>query len=257
MRPPEDAYFLDQILSFKPQHLRWVFLELWWLRSGVDSLERGTNRYVYWHDWERLELIRQAAYNIKRKRHLWERLLSLWEPTTEFSGHVELFAENVTNLGRGASLIYRKLDPEKDGIDWSPLGTYKDGFREVTKQKLGETERADYEKAFAERSVAPARDVSDDPPSQEALRRILDKIKRIGATPVLIIPPTTASRHFLPQPQPDGTTPPVFDFSDLRKYPALFEEQNRLDTDHLNTAGAEVFTRLLVKRFAELAGTQP
>jgi hypothetical protein len=252
MRPPEDAYFFDQILSFKPQHLRWVFLELWWLRSTPDVLERGTDRYVYWHDWERLGLLYQAAYGIgiERKHPFWKRPLSLWDPTTEFADHLELFAQNMSNLGRGAALCYFKLDPAKDKMDWDPLGGYYDGFWETPSQKLGDEARTDYERALAERFIAPVREVTDSP-SQEALRRFLEKIKKIGAAPVLIIPPTTASRHFLPPPQLDGSAPPVFDFSNTKQYLALFDERNRLDTDHLNTAGAELFTRLLAERFAQ------
>jgi hypothetical protein len=39
-----------------------------------------------------------------------------------------------------------------------------------------------------------------------------------------------------------------FDFSDVAKYPQLYAIEHRLDGHHLNSAGADAFTRALVER---------
>ena len=46
MRPPEDAYFFDQILKLHPKGLRYVFLELDSVCVPVDPNKRGTSRNV-------------------------------------------------------------------------------------------------------------------------------------------------------------------------------------------------------------------
>ncbi len=89
MRPPEDSYVFDQILGYRPKHVRWVFLELWWLRLSIDDQKRQTNRLVYWHDAERLGLLFQEALNIKKARHwrgtLMALILSRWASFSSMS----------------------------------------------------------------------------------------------------------------------------------------------------------------------------
>ena len=252
MRPPEDSYVFDQILKYHPKHLRWVFLELWWLRLSIDDQKRQTNRLVYWHDTERLGLLFQEALNIKKARHWRGTLMALAEPMGIFLDHVSLFFENMTNMGRGASWMDWVAYPPWPEVDLSPLGPNLDGFHEIKRPTPSESELAVYRKALAIRTDHPATAEAGSPASQEALRRLVRKIEALGATPILIIPPTTAGRNFHPPPE-DGQSPIIFDFSDVHRFPALYDERNRLDTDHLNTAGAEIFTRLLAERFAEVA----
>ena len=60
---------------------------------------------------------------------------------------------------------------------------------------------------------------------------------------------TTSKRNFYPTPERARKTI-VLDFCDLEKFPELYEHRYRLDTDHLNTAGAEVFTRIFTETWA-------
>ncbi len=73
---------------------------------------------------------------------------------------------------------------------------------------------------------------------------------------VQVIVPTTHKGHFDPSPERARKTL-VLDFSDMDRFPELYEKSHRLDTDHLNTAGAQVFTRLFVKTWAEAVHHRP
>jgi len=253
MRAPEDGYLLDEILKFHPKHLRWVFVESDSIRVPVDPRKRGTNRVVYWHDWPRLKLLFFESFNIKWPHHPAGVVRAVWAPLGDFYEHAQLFVVNMSNIGRGAFVSTRLAHPSWPPVYWEPNGKSGDGFLEVKdRQHLSRDDRTKYEQMLAVRQEHPARVDFGSDVSQEALWAMIRKIEAIGATPVLIVPPTTAGKNFYPALR-NGVAPPVFDFADLQRYPELYDEQYRLDTDHLNTPGAKVFTQCLVERFAELA----
>ena len=104
MRPPEDAYFLDQLLAAHPKNLRWVFIELGWVRAAIDETQRGTMRAQYWHDWPRLWVIWKSVTQLKptEKRRTLKRIWrEVREPMETFPEHLTLFAREMSNLGRG------------------------------------------------------------------------------------------------------------------------------------------------------------
>ena len=252
MRPPEDAYYFDQIVKFRPRHLRWVFFELGAIRVPVDPAKRGTNRLVYWHDWERLALIFREAVSVKKSRHWYGTFKSLQDPMSDFAEHVGLFLENMSNIGRASEMVAQLAHPGSPRIWWPPLGPAEDGFLEIERHTISDKDRNNFERMMAARQERPAETDYGSEASQDALHRMIRKIENLGATPVMIIPPTTTAKNFYPLPNHDDGHL-VLDFSDIGQYPALYEEQYRLDTDHLNTAGAELFTRLVVEHFAEIA----
>ncbi|MEI9892817.1 MAG: hypothetical protein WDN28_02590 [Chthoniobacter sp.] len=59
MVPPEDGYYLDQILRGPHRRLRWVVLEIMPLGAQADPTLAGTGRFTYWHDWPRTRLLTQ------------------------------------------------------------------------------------------------------------------------------------------------------------------------------------------------------
>lgn len=254
MRPPEDSYFFDQLIAAQPQRLRWVFVELINIRPRFNEELHGTMRAQYWHDWPRLWLMWRRITYLKptQKKRTIERVWSeLREPLAEFPEHLGLFVREMSNLGRGEFLARQLLHERADwrltltehlGADlagWKPTGRGEDMPPEI---------QAKYEKERAERLVEPALHDLADAVSQEALEAIIAKIERLGATPVLIVPPMTGKKTFYPRPERAQKTI-VLDFNDPVRFPELYENRHRLDWDHLNTAGAEVFTRLLVEHW--------
>jgi hypothetical protein len=258
MRPPEDAYFLDQLLAARPQRLRWVFVELGWIRASISDDQIGTVRAQYWHDWPRLWLIWQSVTQLKpseKKRtpkRVWREVR---EPLAEFPQHAMLFLREMTNLGRGDILTRQLLYPP---IDWRPtlpnyLGPDLAGWVETSRgEAMTPENQAMFEKERADRLAEPAKPDFGDPVSQRALDEMIAKIERSGATPVIVIPPITSKKTFAVTPERARRTM-VLDFNDLQRYPELYENKHRIDTHHLNTAGAKVFTRLLAERFIEEA----
>lgn len=256
MRPPEDAYYLDTIFRHPPKNLRWVFIELAGLRTAVDRDKIGTVRAVYWHDLPRLVVLFKRALYLKpeKGKRKWKKIFrDLGESLGEFSDHVALFVRNEINLGRGSILTnrlsYYAVAPAtpaygvmgKDLAGWIPTGRPE----EIAGQQL-----VDFDAALADRKVKPAVRDYGDPVSQRALETMIAKIEKLGAQPVLVVPPTTNKRNFFPRKEREKKTL-VLDFCDIQKFPELYEHRYRLDTDHLNTEGAEVFTRLFVKTWAE------
>ncbi|MHA3775022.1 hypothetical protein ACXR0O_26170 [Verrucomicrobiota bacterium sgz303538] len=256
MRPPEDSYVFDEILDFRPNNLRFVFVELAGMRLSLDSDKRGTIRSVYWHDWERLSMVFRRAIYLKKKYDFADALEELREPLGDFADHLELFARNMTNVGRSEVLMSRLWEKRPQQRPESMIGERRDGYIVADfPQVMPPDVRADYERELAARKAKPANKDPGDPISQEALKRMVDKILRLGATPVLIVPPTTNKKNFEPRPE-IARKALVFDFSDLQRYPGLFENQHRQDTDHVNAAGADLFTRLLVDEFTDRLSTR-
>lgn len=256
MRPPEDAYYLDYLLRSRPKKLRWVFIELAGLRTAVDRDKIGTVRAVYWHDWARLWMLFKRGLEVKpdvRKRKWKKQLEPRLEQLSDFWDHIPLFIQNQANLGRASILTWR-LTSKVEAQVANPLGTLgKDraGWIPTGRpEEMTGSELADFDKALAERRAEKPRRETGDETSQEALEMMIAKIEKLGATPVLIVPPTTNKRNFVPTPEREKKSI-VLDFCDLEKFPELYEHRYRLDTDHLNTEGARVFTHILVKSWIE------
>lgn len=256
MRPPEDAYYFDYLLRSRPSKLRWVFIELAGLRTAVDADKIGTVRAVYWHDWSRLWILLKRGLDVKAdvKKRKWKKQLEpRMEQLADFWDHIPLFIQNQTNLGR-ASILTARLISLAAPRQVNPVGVlgkdYAGWIHTGRPEVMTGSELADFEKALAERRLEKPRREPGDAVSQEALEMMIAKIEKLGATPVLIVPPTTNKRNFVPSPEREKKSI-VLDFCDLEKFPELYEHRYRLDTDHLNTEGASVFTRIFVNAWAQ------
>jgi hypothetical protein len=255
MRPPEDSFFFDCLLAAKPQRLRWVFMEVMPIRSALNYEQHETLRAQYWHDLPRLWMLWKRATLVGPKTHglrgYWK---DLREPLTDFSEHLGLGVYELANVGRSTFLTERLLNKPSELMAASTyLGADSAGWT-VTGRGEGMTpaDQARLEKERAERLVTPFQRDTGDPISQEALEAMIARVERLGATPVLIIPPTTTKTIVVPLPERSRKTI-VLDFNDVARYPELYQNENRLDRNHLNTAGAKLFTRLVATQWlAEL-----
>jgi len=262
MRPPEDAYFLDTLLLTPPKNLRWVFIELAGIRPAVDRDKIGTVRAVYWHDWERLWLLFRRALYMKpdpKKRKLMRTLKVRLEPFPDFFDHLVLFVKNQANIGRGSILSARLIShpPPRRSVSESVLGKDLAGWVPTGRpEMMTGPELANFDKALANRREEKTINDTIDPISQEALESIIAKVEKLGATAVLVVPPTTNRRNFIPSPERIKKSI-VLDFCDLEKFPELYEHRYRLDTDHLNSEGAGVFTHTFVRTWFEALQRRP
>jgi hypothetical protein len=262
MRPPEDAYYLDYLLRHPPKNLRWVFIELAGLRTTADPDKVGTMRAVYWHDWPRFWLLFKRAIELKPdvKRRKWKKQIEpRLEQLADFYGHVPIFLQYQTNLGRGSTFATEILtgDTRPPVSPVGLLGADLAGWvRTGRPEEIAGSQLADFDTALSERRVEKPRRDPGDAVSQQALEAMIAKVEKLGATAVLIVPPTTNKRNFVPSPEREKKSI-VLDFCDLEKFPELYEHRYRLDTDHLNTEGAEVFTHIVVKTWADEVKRRP
>ena len=142
-------------------------------------------------------------------------------------------------------------------LDWRPilpnyLGPDLAGWVETGRgEELTPENRAELEKERAERLDQPRRARSWRPREPGSARRDAHQGRARGRHRQC-----SSSR---PSPRRRTYSPPpeiaqrfiVLDFNDLQRFPELFENRHRIDTHHLNTAGAQVFTRLVAERWIE------
>lgn len=237
MRGPEMVYFCDRLLRPRPTGLRWAFVEGSHMRIQVNPLLGRNIRAVHWHDPARMWLI----FRLGRKNRASLEL---------YRSHLELFFLNVSNLGRAEFAarylnVYRPAPREL--VD--PLGPRQDGYvpYAVDQQEIPAAMRPAYDKALAAVMAKRGERTTGDETGQRTYDGMLRRFEDCGATTAVLIAPSTAGRQFTLR----NLTPNrfLFDFADPPRYPALFEPHRRLDNEHVNTAGAEIFTRLLAEEF--------
>jgi hypothetical protein len=248
LRPPEDGYLLDRFLALSPRNLRHVFIELAILRTRLDNVD--SRRAAYWHDWRRMRMIWRATMTESRKKNLSDGPGALRGRLGDLLVHLLLFLRRETNVGRGEIVTARFAASRSAQSPKRDLGTALDGFIPTNLPQVMQGEMVSrYERELAERRREPARKHFGDSISQEALYRMINAVEKAGAIPVLVVPPTTDRKNFRPVDNESRLI--ILDFCDLEKFPELYEPGHRLDLSHLNTAGAEIFSRLLGERFLE------
>jgi len=268
MVSPEDSYVLEEMLRRPHGRLRWVFVELSCL--GTQVWGENTSRFAYWHDTARLTLLAQRLRREARGKRsrlakdptatIFDRW-SVWTTTVgRLYGHARAWLIRGANLSRGSEVLSRGLQlPGWEEDLRGSLGENGDGWVWAGRrlQQMTPEMRKQYDGEYAERLANPAVKDRADAVCQSALERIVTAITRAGARPVFLVPPTTAGRNFYPTEERERELT-ILDFSDVRQNAKLFLPENRMDLGHVNTAGAEIFTEDLARRFVELAkGSTP
>ena len=263
MVSPEDDYVLEEILRRPHQRLRWIFIEISRLGTGVAREE--TERFGYWHDTAHLLLIARRLRGEALERlarnpgTTFGARYAVWKETGELlCGHVSHWWMRAINLGRGAEVLQRRMNEANHRyVPAKSLGKNRDGWMSMDRKRrpMPEAVRKKFEQTYADRLERPPVKERGDPVSQSALERLLSTASRGGATPVLLIPPATGDSHFYPTEARERELT-ILDFSDVRQYAGLFELKHRFDVEHLNTAGSELFSQMLALRFVELVKKQ-
>lgn len=253
MRPPEDSYVLEQALKNRKKPLKYVFVECNAIRVPIDPEKRDTIRTVYWHDWTRTSAVADAILKSDFKKKNWRDRGKEWkERWPDLYEHSLLWLRNTTEMGRGGDwLADRLLNRKTASLGMHDVGPLRDGFNEVKPvRKMEGAELAAYETDLAEMREKPPRVVYGEPASQRELQYKKRLIEKHGGKLVLVVPPFTQNRCFLPE--ENSAAPLVLNFADPKKYPELFEPRHRLDSGHVNTPGAELYTRQIVEQIKAL-----
>ena len=262
MLPPEDGYYLEEMLRCPHRRLRWVFLEIMPLSSSSYPTLAGTERFSYWHDWDRTRLLTMrflhecaAAGNDSNSRPSgwWDEIADRVNAFGVWVKNLGLFMERISNFGRAAPLLRQfaglpeqiKRHAAKSDVAWDGWD-----FPDNPPPLAGEA-RVAYEKQLSTLPADDQRFDAGDSASWASLRAKIDRLLQAKITPILIIPPTVSSKRYFP-PELAGQHLRVLDFSSPQEHPEYFTADHRLDWVHLNRPGSELFTEAIARKFAAM-----
>lgn len=250
---PEDAYVLEQILKANPSKLRWVFVELTRFRSDFVGQDAGTARAAYWHDYKRTALtcrqLIHGRYKPLDQFDLAAWFNENWDLGKLLGAHLNQFIHRELRMGDGSSWFQLQTRPAGEHpligerLLRAPLGPNLDGFVPFDENHLVGNYFETYQQRVDALNDGAHQEIPFDPVAQENLESMLSLIRAHGASPILFIAPGAHLSDYYPS----RKSAPLLDFSDPRKFPILFEKSHRTDAEHLNSAGAEVFTRELFR----------
>ena len=244
MFSPEDAYVAEKIFAMRPQRLRRVFIEVSHFNTDFAAQPPETRRALHWHDWHRTVLLCRDILRIEKasKKNSLSRWAKAWK-------HVRLLLARALNLGEGARLFdpWRGIPPiEPQEV----MGPSRDGavpYAAETEYAGKDREGFDSDMAVLRAGEASVRPLSVAP--LQSIRETIDRVRALGAEPVLFITPMAVTRINSPAGQ---VRAPILDFSDPQRWPVLFDPANRFDRAHLNAPGARIFTRLFAEQVLAL-----
>lgn len=247
MYPPERFYVLEQILSLKPRKLKHVFIEMDDVQVTWLPDEQTSQRVLYWHDWKRTRIILQKILKLDVPGQLKWKLRAFRRWRGMIALHLMLFAKNLGNCGRALDLA--KSWSSGNQIELLELGPRQDGYFPQFAQMSAE-EVSEYEKELAREQALQIGDVVLDDYADRAYRHLAHQIRSAGATPIFIVTPVypqMPSKFFGPAP---GL---LLSYNNPARYPELYRPEARTNQQHLNSTGAEQFTRLLAEDFLRSA----
>lgn len=258
----ETSFLLEKLLEERPIGLRWVFIELGEVTIDSTAEQKGTIREVYWHDLKRLTAIWEeatASTSSGEHAHLQSRL-SAWlkqdgvrDPAFTFGedllNHLRAFAYNYANRGRVLEQVGRLGKPDVNL--W--LGPRRDGFTPKF-SSIQPLEEARLRREVEQLRLQKLRPLPRSQTTIRLLQQIAARVERAGATPVFLGTPMAAKYPGYVESETDH--PLVLYYDDPHLYPELYDPRFRLDHHHLNSEGAEVFTRTVARDFIRSLRTE-
>ena len=254
----EADHLLDEVLSWELPELDWVCVELRPFHGRIQGANAFTERQLRWHDPARTAAA--MAVVLGDDRPLEARLTDAWT-------HLRLGARWLTNYGLGRTIVEAAVGPSHDAELADRLEASR-GYLALEELAPDDPDVAarrqallDDPQAFA-RGVASqdARNRSPVSPAAKDLAVLRDQQARIraaGAEPLLFVPPSLMASP-LAQWMAEEDEPDLYLFNSPRRFPALFQLEHHWDRNHLNLAGASLFSRDLAAALApRLSGATP
>ena len=247
MRPPEDTYLLERALAAHRTPLRFVVMECNALKMEIPDDNADTLRAVYWHDLPRMGVLWRLCFAPDysgERRSAGKRFSSAWGNLRHYSDHARLWLWRNAHVGAGNERLLASIGIIPSAPTFIEVGPRKDGYRPpTTAERMSGKTLADYERRLAEILAHPAHGINySDAESQRELLRKRDIVLATGARPIFIAPPLLESFVFTPAAE-CGVT--FLNFAAPARYPALYALENRRDSGHTNSAGSDIYTRLL------------
>ena len=259
MTTAEGFAMVRRLLALHPRKLKYVFFEAQFaITAGTPAGDQKvTERDVYWRDWESLlsgfrmfdmglalpsGTLAGAPYSFQR-----------WNDFGPFlAANVRLWIRNVTNVGIAMEILRGSIDAlpprpplSRQEFNEASLPSNWDGYYAMSNPMSAAT-LTTYRKAFTSMQDRPARP-RPSPMMRSELERFVQEMTAKNIEVVFVVPPSAKGGRGSGINVPSGSR--LLAYDDFTRYPQFYEEENRLDTEHLNARGAEIFTRALAQEF--------
>ncbi len=241
----ERDYVIDEVLRRCPNlHLKLAVVELQPSFNSFPEAFRHSVREIYWRDLRRTtELCGQILATMSdivaspRKNDRWHKLLA-WIP--DLGDHVRLFFSRFASVGRVAMLLQ---PPPKKKDEAKVLRETKMDVRGFAPlhRIIPDAEFAAFRQNYAERD----RYLHGRPPLDPGTAAMLAQLRRTGAAVCFFVSPNSQGTHPALVTDAEKNHAPVLRYDDRTKYPQFYAQEYRSDDLHVNSRGAEIFTRTL------------
>lgn len=241
MSAHEANALIRRVLATKPARLHRVVVEIDDWDPVIDRRNRLKRRGILWHDLPETASALRSTLLLDRGFGARADLLAT---------HVVHFIARATAAGRGRELWARRKPPPP--FEHGGFRTFSE--RSYTTHPMRRSFLADQDRFIRAVALLPAANAAR--PQVErynvgAIAAQAAMIRRAGAEPVHVIPPSPRATPTLHHLHAEGVVPVLIAFNDPRTDPDLFALERRFDREHLTAEGAELFSRRLAERLAE------
>jgi hypothetical protein len=242
MMPPESLHMARTLLAMHPPNLRRLFLEVSSTRDMPSLGDQLTLRDIYWQDIHSLIYgIRRAPvdYHKEKGKYRWRKA------RTDIIAAFLLFARNQFNIGRLIPTPDFAAAPP-DHMGNGTLGDDQDGFLPEP-HALIPVRKARLHAALAAVLNGTAKARPKDPLNTQGYLAMRDLFAKNGVELILLTTPVTTRDYHAKQDVPPGGK--LLEFDDPARFPELFTDEHRFDYDHVNGAGALIYTKEVAEAY--------
>ena len=250
MRALDSTVLIEDVLSDPPKNLKWVFFETI-LDKGYEPIPNArTHRSMYWHTWENTGL---AARYILTSEQAWTSKVVL------LTSHLLPTLYRQINVGR----LFTQVLPSEFSAKERAVAevfTGNEGFFPLTeedapKRQAFVNDQAGYEAQVNQLTTAMSKPISADVSlarnKRMLLARVTKAIRKAGAEPIFIEPPSLDKDRDFQIALQNGNIDSLLAYKDPARFPQLYQPSQRYDADHLTESASYEFSQLLAKDFVQ------
>ena len=242
IRLPETDYVIRRIRALKPANLKWVVIEPWMIVQ-LNEFNLRKRRLIYYHDLLATLMALRCIHHQPEPKY--GRLV-------HYQRHIQHFVYRQTNQGLALSLVgdfYQGDSPARTRL----LQKVTSGLGYAKREGSGfnQAERIKYQKKIQE-LPSIFRKSTLEPELAKLLVIILREVEAMGARPIFLFAPSTATPYELILPD-DAPATEIVRLDDIERYPELFALESRWDMGHTNHQGAQLATAAAAEEFLRIS----
>jgi len=263
MHPPESYFVAKKIIDMNPEKLEWVILELGDFLPYIEARNLHTRKSIYWHNVEYTLMVSGAILLTQSSTQV---------KSTHLYNNAMLFCKNLTNAGRGPSLLEwilrsyednerennKSIGPRSDG--YMPLENENTPhFRNRRKNFIKKKDEYREKIALLLKGEEQKYDLIPDRTNYFEVKALVDTIEYIkgkGAKPIFLLPQRIFNIKKLLQLHQKGIIPNLIHFQNPHEYPMFYDAEYRFDRYHLNRNAAQEFTKLVAERCVDIMAAE-